>query len=57
MDCEEYTRAQGDGKQCGADACKDNEKLLIDGTCEQCEDYERRQGDGKECGSDKCYDT
>ena len=39
--CPPHSRAQGDGKSCGPDICKERQKLLYDGTCEQCPPYTR----------------
>jgi len=38
--CPEYSRKQGDGKECGPNTCTDNEKIGKDGKCYGCKKYE-----------------
>lgn len=52
--CPVFTRRQEKGN-CAADACKDTDKVLEDGTCSACPAYERGQGNEQEmCGPDRC---
>ncbi len=39
---------------CVADKCRDNYKLLVDGTCQECETYTHLSENGKYCSSDTC---
>jgi hypothetical protein len=50
--CEEYMRAQNNGRSCGPDACTGNEQLLKSGRCATCPAYTRAYG--KECRETKC---
>ena len=54
--CPSHTRAQENGKRCGADECEINEVQLEDGTCGKCESYMRRSLNGFKCIQDTCTD-
>ena len=50
--CEEYMRAQGNGRSCGPDQCSGNEQLLKSGRCAECPAYTRAYG--KDCTETTC---
>ena len=46
--------ASPDRKGCVRMFCKERQKLMVDGSCEDCGDYTRAQDYNRECRADAC---
>lgn len=57
MDCPKYTKVSEDGLECVMPECNQNEKMLLNSTCEPCKKYQIPIGLGFECGYAECPDN